>query len=117
MLSQQIDVDSFFFFLFFRKPFDSLAQLAHFLKEGRLMEYETLSEASNLISRYHALIARVSEMTGNTERLPVKGPSFEDLAQDLSCCIKKLEEALNKMSSQESELPSDERINQIKVLC
>uniref|UniRef100_A0A8C3EGB7 Spectrin repeat containing nuclear envelope protein 2 n=1 Tax=Corvus moneduloides TaxID=1196302 RepID=A0A8C3EGB7_CORMO len=98
------------------KPFDSLAQLVNSLREAGLTEYETLPEASNLISRYHALITRVSEMTGNTERLPVEGSNFEDLAQDVSCWIKKFEEALNKMSSQESELPSDERINQIKEI-
>lgn len=56
-------------------------------------------------------------MAGSTGRLPVEGQNFEDLAQDVSCWIKKLEEALNKMSSQESELPSDARTNQIKVLC
>ncbi|XP_064278968.1 nesprin-2 isoform X2 [Passer domesticus] len=99
-----------------RKPFDSLAQLSNSLGEAGLTGYETLSEASNLISRYHALTTRVSEMAGNTERLPVEGQNFEDLAQDVSCWIKKLEEALNKMSSQGSELPSDERINQIKEI-
>ncbi|RMB98642.1 hypothetical protein DUI87_24859 [Hirundo rustica rustica] len=99
-----------------RKPFDSLSQLSNSLREGGLTEYETLSEANNLISRYHALITRVSEMAGNTERLPVEGQDFEDLAQDVSGWIKKLEEALNKMSSQGSELPSDERINQIKEI-
>ncbi|KAL2304033.1 hypothetical protein Nmel_009323 [Mimus melanotis] len=55
-------------------------------------------------------------MAGNTQRLPVEGQNFEDFAQDVSCQIKKLEEALNKMSSQGSELPSDERINQIKEI-
>uniref|UniRef100_A0A8C5NQZ7 Spectrin repeat containing nuclear envelope protein 2 n=1 Tax=Junco hyemalis TaxID=40217 RepID=A0A8C5NQZ7_JUNHY len=99
-----------------RKPFDSLAQLSNSLEEAGLTEYETLSEASNLISRYHALITRVSEMAGNAERLAVEGQNFEDLAQDVSCWIKKLEEALNKMSSQGRELPSDERINQIKEI-
>uniref|UniRef100_A0A8U8C3E0 Uncharacterized protein n=1 Tax=Geospiza parvula TaxID=87175 RepID=A0A8U8C3E0_GEOPR len=99
-----------------RKPFDSLTQLSNSLGEAGLTEYETLSEASNLISRYHALITRVSEMAGNTERFPVEGQNFEDLAQDVSCWIKKLEEALNKMSSQGNELPSDERINQIKEI-
>ncbi|XP_063015844.1 nesprin-2 isoform X4 [Melospiza melodia melodia] len=99
-----------------RKPFDSLAQLSNSLEEAGLTEYETLSEASSLTSRYHALIARVSEMAGNAERLPVEGQNFEDLAQDVSCWIKKLEEALNKMSSQGSELSSDERINQIKEI-
>ncbi|XP_015486173.1 nesprin-2 isoform X3 [Parus major] len=99
-----------------RKPFDSLAQLSNSLREAGLAEYETLSEASNLISRYHALITRVSEMAGNTDRLPVEGQNFESLAQDVSCWIKKLEEALNKMSSQGSELPSDERIIQIKEI-
>uniref|UniRef100_A0A8C0ZEM2 Spectrin repeat containing nuclear envelope protein 2 n=1 Tax=Cyanistes caeruleus TaxID=156563 RepID=A0A8C0ZEM2_CYACU len=98
------------------KPFDSLAQLSNSLREAGLAEYETLSEASSLISRYHALITRVSEMAGNTERLPVEGQNFEGLAQDVSCWIKKLEEALNKMSSQGSELPSDERIIQIKEI-
>ncbi|XP_058716797.1 nesprin-2 [Poecile atricapillus] len=99
-----------------RKPFDSLAQLSNSLREAGLAEYETLSEASNLISRYHALITRVSEMAGNTERLPVEGQNFEGLAQDVSCWIKKLEEALSKMSSQGSKLPSDERIIQIKEI-
>ncbi|XP_066045092.1 nesprin-2 isoform X1 [Chamaea fasciata] len=99
-----------------RKPFDSLVQLSNSLREAGLTEYETLSEASNLISRYHALTTRVSEMAGNTERLPVEGQHFEHLVQDVSCWIKKLEEALNKMSSQGSELPSDERINQIKEI-
>ncbi|XP_005047765.1 PREDICTED: nesprin-2 [Ficedula albicollis] len=99
-----------------RKPFDSLAQLSNSLREAGLTEYETLSEASNLLSRYHALITRVSEMAGSTDRLPVEGQNFEDLAQDVSCWIKKLEEALHKMISQGSELPSDKRINQIKEI-
>uniref|UniRef100_A0A8C5JEC2 Spectrin repeat containing nuclear envelope protein 2 n=1 Tax=Junco hyemalis TaxID=40217 RepID=A0A8C5JEC2_JUNHY len=93
-----------------------LEDLSNSLEEAGLTEYETLSEASNLISRYHALITRVSEMAGNAERLAVEGQNFEDLAQDVSCWIKKLEEALNKMSSQGRELPSDERINQIKEI-
>uniref|UniRef100_A0A8C3V6R4 Nesprin-2 n=1 Tax=Catharus ustulatus TaxID=91951 RepID=A0A8C3V6R4_CATUS len=99
-----------------RKPFDSLAQLSNSLREAGLTEYETLSEASNLLSRYHALITRASEMAGSTDRLPGEGQNFEDLAQDVSCWIKKLEEALSKMSSQGSELPSDKRINQIKEI-
>uniref|UniRef100_A0A8C8E8W0 Spectrin repeat containing nuclear envelope protein 2 n=1 Tax=Otus sunia TaxID=257818 RepID=A0A8C8E8W0_9STRI len=96
-----------------RKPFDSMAQLTNSLREAGLTD-ETIAEASDLISRYQTLIARVSEMAGNTERLPVEGQNFEELAQDVSCWIKKLEEAVNNLSSQENELPSDERINQIK---
>ncbi|XP_076201734.1 nesprin-2 isoform X1 [Aptenodytes patagonicus] len=99
-----------------RKPFDSMAQLANSLREAGLTEHETTSEASDLISRYQTLITHVSEMAGNTERLPVEGQNFEELAQDVSCWIKKLEEAVNNLSSQESELPSDERINQIKEI-
>ncbi|XP_063189611.1 nesprin-2 isoform X1 [Chroicocephalus ridibundus] len=95
-----------------RKPFDSIAQLANSLREAQLTEDETISEASDLISRYQTLITHVSEMAGNTKRLPVEGQNFEELAQDVSCWIKKLEEAVNNLSSQESELPSDERINQ-----
>uniref|UniRef100_A0A663F6D7 Spectrin repeat containing nuclear envelope protein 2 n=1 Tax=Aquila chrysaetos chrysaetos TaxID=223781 RepID=A0A663F6D7_AQUCH len=99
-----------------RKPFDSMAQLANSLRDAGLTEYETISEASDLISRYQTLITAVSEMAGNTERLPVEGQNFEELVQDVSCCIKKLEEAVNNLSSQESELPSEERINQIKEI-
>ncbi|KAM9290997.1 nesprin-2 [Morus bassanus] len=99
-----------------RKPFDSMAQLANSLREAGLTEYETISEASALISRYQTLITHVSETAGNTERLPVEGQNFEELAQDVSCWIKKLEETVNNLSSQESELPSDERINQMKEI-
>uniref|UniRef100_A0A8C0HMF1 Spectrin repeat containing nuclear envelope protein 2 n=1 Tax=Buteo japonicus TaxID=224669 RepID=A0A8C0HMF1_9AVES len=99
-----------------RKPFDSMAQLANSLRDAGLTEYETISEANDLISRYQTLITHVSEMAGNTERLPVEGQNFEELVQDVSCCIKKLEEAVNNLSSQESELPSEERINQIKKI-
>ncbi|XP_026705487.1 nesprin-2 isoform X2 [Athene cunicularia] len=98
-----------------RKPFDSMAQLTNSLREAGLTG-ETIAEASDLISRYQTLIAHVSEMAGNTERLPVAGQNFEELAQDVSCCIKKLEEAVNNLTSQENELPSDERINQIKEI-
>uniref|UniRef100_A0A672UCE7 Spectrin repeat containing nuclear envelope protein 2 n=1 Tax=Strigops habroptila TaxID=2489341 RepID=A0A672UCE7_STRHB len=104
------------FLVFFRKPFDSMAQLVNSLREAGLTAYETVSEASDLISRYQTLITHVSEMAGNSERLHVEGQNFEELAQDVSCWIKKLEEAVNKLSSQESELPSDERINQIKEI-
>ncbi|KAM6445512.1 nesprin-2 isoform 2-T3 [Rhynochetos jubatus] len=99
-----------------RKPFDSMAQLANSVREAGLTEDETISEASDLISRYQTLITHVSEMAGSTERLPVEGQSFEELAQDVSCWIKKLEEAINNLSSQESELPSDQRNNQIKEI-
>ncbi|XP_065491707.1 nesprin-2 isoform X2 [Caloenas nicobarica] len=98
-----------------RKPFDSVAQLANSLRETGLTD-ETVSEASDLINRYQTLITHVSEMAGNTERLPVEGQNFEELAQDVSCWIKKLEEAVNNLNSQDSELPSDERINQIKEI-
>lgn len=94
-----------------------MAQLANSLREARLTEDENISEANDLISRYQTLITHVSEMAGNTERIAVEGKNFEELAHDVSCWIKKLEEAANNLSSQESELPSDERINQIKVLC
>ncbi|XP_017663044.1 PREDICTED: nesprin-2 isoform X1 [Lepidothrix coronata] len=100
-----------------RKPFDSMAQLANSLREAGLTEYETISEASNLISRYHTLVTHVSGMAGNTERLPVEEQNFEELAQDVSCWIKKLEEAVDKLlSSQENKLPSEERINHIKEI-
>ncbi|KAM6130878.1 nesprin-2 [Pterocles gutturalis] len=99
-----------------RKSFDSVAQLTNSLKEAGLTEDETISEASDLISKYQKLITHVSEMAGNTERLPVEGQNFEELAQDVSCWIKKLKEAVNNLSSQESELSSDERINQIKEI-
>uniref|UniRef100_A0A8B9G878 Spectrin repeat containing nuclear envelope protein 2 n=1 Tax=Amazona collaria TaxID=241587 RepID=A0A8B9G878_9PSIT len=102
--------------LMHRKPFDSMAQLANSLREAGLTEYQTVSEASFLISRYQTLITHVSEMTGNTERLPVEGQYFEELAQDVSCWIKKLEEAISELRSQESELPSGERINQVKEI-
>ncbi|XP_065694805.1 nesprin-2 isoform X2 [Patagioenas fasciata] len=98
-----------------RKPFDSMVQLANSLRETGLTD-ETISEASDLINRYQTLITHVSEMTGNTERLPVEGQNFEELAQDVSCWIKKLEEAVNNLNSQDSELSSDERINQIKEI-
>ncbi|KAM6073754.1 nesprin-2 [Chlamydotis macqueenii] len=98
-----------------RKPFDSMAQVANSLKEAGLT-HGTISEASDLISRYQILLTHVSEMAGNTERLPLEGQNFEELAQDVSCWIKKLEEAVNNLSSQESELPADERINQIKEI-
>ncbi|KAM6392914.1 nesprin-2 [Pluvialis apricaria] len=99
-----------------RKPFDSMAQLANSLRESQLTEDENISEASDLISRYQTLITHVSEMAGNTERIPVEEQNFEELAQDVSCWIKKLEEAASNLSSHESELPSDERINQIKEI-
>ncbi|XP_037249263.1 nesprin-2 isoform X1 [Falco rusticolus] len=99
-----------------RKPFDSMAQLVNSLRETGLTEHETVSEAAHLLSRYQTLITHVSEMTGNTERLPVEGQNFEELVQDVSCWIKKLEEAVNNLSSQGSELPSDKRINQIKEI-
>ncbi|KAM6273721.1 nesprin-2-like [Porphyrio hochstetteri] len=99
-----------------RKPFESMAQLANSLREAGLTEDETVSEASDLISRYQALITHATEMAGNTEGLPVEGQNFEELAQDVSCWIRKLEEAVNNLSSQGSELPSDERINQIKEI-
>lgn len=94
-----------------------MAQLANSLREAGLTEDKTISEASDLINRYQALITHVSEMAGSTERLPVEGQNFEEVARDVSCWIKKLEEAVNNLSSQENELSSDERINQIKVLC
>ncbi|XP_061854786.1 nesprin-2 isoform X2 [Colius striatus] len=99
-----------------RKPFDSMAQLTNSLREAGLTEYETILEASDVISRYQTLVIHVSEMAGNTERLPVEDQDFEELALDVSLWIKKLEEAVNKLSSQESELPSDERIHQIKEI-
>ncbi|KAM6069250.1 nesprin-2 [Theristicus caerulescens] len=99
-----------------RKPFDSMAQLANSLREAGLTECETILEASDLFSIYQTLLTHVSEMAGNTERLPVEGQNFEELAQDVSCWIKKLEEAVNNLSSEENELPSDERINQIKEI-
>ncbi|XP_042654923.1 nesprin-2 isoform X2 [Tyto alba] len=98
-----------------RKPFDSIAQLASSLREAGLTD-ETVSEATDLISRYQTLKTHVSEMSGNTERLPVEGQNFEELAQDVSSWIRKLEEAVNNLSSQENELPSDKRIDQIKEI-
>ncbi|XP_051477330.1 nesprin-2 isoform X2 [Apus apus] len=99
-----------------RKAFDSMAQLANSLREAGLTEDVTISEASDLTSTYQTLVTRVSEMAGKTERLPVEGQNFDKLAQDVTCWIKKLEEAVKNLSSQESELPSDERIHQIKEI-
>ncbi|XP_030307946.1 nesprin-2 [Calypte anna] len=99
-----------------RKPFDSIAQVANSLREAGLTEDENISEVSDLVSIYHSLVTRVSEMAGSAERPAVKGQNFEELAQDVSCWIKKLKEALRNLSSQENELPSDERIKQIKEI-
>ncbi|NXK56413.1 SYNE2 protein, partial [Chauna torquata] len=99
-----------------REPFDSLAQLANSLRETGLTEDETISETDDLISRYETLMTHVSEMAGNSRRLPVEGQNFEELAQDMSSWIKRLEKAVNNLSSQEGELPPDERINQIKEI-
>ncbi|NXC37840.1 SYNE2 protein, partial [Penelope pileata] len=98
-----------------REPFDSLTQLANSLRDTGLTEDEIISETSDLVSRYQALMTLVSEMTGNTQRLPVEG-RFEEVAQDMSSCIKRLESAINNLSSQENELPPEERINQIKEI-
>ncbi|NXI70462.1 SYNE2 protein, partial [Anseranas semipalmata] len=99
-----------------REPFDSLAQVANSLRETGLTEDETVSETNDLINRYQTLMTHVREMAGNTQKLPVEGQNFEELAQDMSSWIKRLEKAVNNLSSQESELPPDERINQIKEI-
>uniref|UniRef100_A0A8B9BUY5 Spectrin repeat containing nuclear envelope protein 2 n=1 Tax=Anser brachyrhynchus TaxID=132585 RepID=A0A8B9BUY5_9AVES len=99
-----------------REEFDSLAQLANSLREAGLTEDGTISETSGLISRYHTLVTSVSEMAGNSQGLPVEGQNFEELAQDMSSWIKRLEKAVNSLRSQESELPPDERSNQIKEI-
>lgn len=104
------------FVVFFREPFDSLAQLANSLRETGLTEDEIISETSDLVSRYQTLMTNVNEMAGNTQGLSVD-EHFKELAQDISSWIKKLEKAINNLSSQESELPPEERINQIKVSC
>lgn len=115
MLLQEIDVCSFV--VFFREEFDSLGQLANSLKEAGLTEDGTILETNGLISRYHTLVTNVSEMAGNSQGLAVEGQHFEEIAQDMSSWIKRLEKAVNNLRSQESELPPDERNNQIKVLC
>ncbi|XP_053922750.1 nesprin-2 [Cuculus canorus] len=99
-----------------RKPFDSMAQLANSLREAGLTEDETILEASDLISRFQTLITHISEAAENIGRVPVDGQNFEELAQDVSCCIKRLEEAVSNLSLKEGELPPDERINQIKEI-
>uniref|UniRef100_A0A8B9BV85 Spectrin repeat containing nuclear envelope protein 2 n=1 Tax=Anser brachyrhynchus TaxID=132585 RepID=A0A8B9BV85_9AVES len=86
------------------------------LREAGLTEDGTISETSGLISRYHTLVTSVSEMAGNSQGLPVEGQNFEELAQDMSSWIKRLEKAVNSLRSQESELPPDERSNQIKEI-
>ncbi|XP_042670139.1 nesprin-2 isoform X5 [Centrocercus urophasianus] len=98
-----------------REPFDSLAQLANSLRETGLTEDEIISETSDLVSRYQTLTTNVSEMAGNTQGLAVD-EHFKELAQDVSSWIRKLEKAINNLSSQESELPPDRRINQIKEI-
>ncbi|OXB54356.1 hypothetical protein ASZ78_006237 [Callipepla squamata] len=98
-----------------REPFDSLAQLANSLREFGLTEDEIISETSDLVSRYQTLTAHVNEMAGSTQGLAVE-EHFKELAQDMSSWIKKLEKAINDLSSQESELPPGERINQIKEI-
>uniref|UniRef100_A0A8C2T0X3 Spectrin repeat containing nuclear envelope protein 2 n=1 Tax=Coturnix japonica TaxID=93934 RepID=A0A8C2T0X3_COTJA len=98
-----------------REPFDSLAQLANSLRETGLTEDEIISETGDLVSRYQTLMTNVNEMAGNTQGLAVD-EHFKELAQDMSSWIKKLEKAINNLSSQESELTPDERINQIKEI-
>ncbi|XP_065605086.1 nesprin-2 isoform X2 [Cyrtonyx montezumae] len=98
-----------------REPFDSLAQLANSLREFGLTEDEIISETSDLVSRYQILMTHVNEMAGNTQGLAVE-EHFKELAQDMSSWIKKLEKAISDLSSQESELSPDERINQIKEI-
>ncbi|XP_010710323.1 nesprin-2 isoform X1 [Meleagris gallopavo] len=98
-----------------REPFDSLAQLANSLRETGLTEDEIISETSSLVSRYQTLMTNVNEMAGNTQGLAVD-ENFKELTQDMSNWIKKLEKAINNLSSQESELAPDERINQIKEI-
>ncbi|XP_010221465.1 PREDICTED: nesprin-2 [Tinamus guttatus] len=99
-----------------RESFDSVAQLANSLREIGLTEDETVSRTTALISRYHTLVTHASEMAGDTQRHLVEGQNFEEHAQDVSSWIKRLKEAVSNLSSQESESPSDERINQIKEI-
>uniref|UniRef100_A0A8C3BV29 Spectrin repeat containing nuclear envelope protein 2 n=1 Tax=Cairina moschata TaxID=8855 RepID=A0A8C3BV29_CAIMO len=99
-----------------REEFDSLGQLANSLKEAGLTEDGTILETNGLISRYHTLVTNVSEMAGNSQGLAVEGQHFEEIAQDMSSWIKRLEKAVNNLRSQESELPPDERNNQIKEI-
>ncbi|XP_067151183.1 nesprin-2 [Apteryx mantelli] len=99
-----------------RESFDSMAQLADSLRETGLTEDETVSEATNFISRYQTLMTHAREMAGDTQRHLVEGQNFEELAQDVSSWIKMLEEAVSNLNSQESEMPSEERINQIKEI-
>ena len=86
-----------------------MAQLANSLRETGLTEDEIISETSDLVSRYQTLMTNVNEMAGNTQGLSVD-EHFKELAQDMSSWIKKLEKAINNLSSQESELPPEERI-------
>ncbi|KAM8807307.1 nesprin-2 [Eudromia elegans] len=99
-----------------RDPFDSMAQLANSLREIGLTEDETVSEATALINRYQTLVTHASEMAGDAQRHLVEGQNFEELAQDVSSWIKRLEETVSNLSLQESESPSEERLDQIKEI-
>ncbi|NWX82754.1 SYNE2 protein, partial [Nothoprocta pentlandii] len=99
-----------------RESFDSMAQQAKSLRETGLTEDETVSETTALINRYQTLVTLANEMAGDTQSHLVEEHNFEELAQGVSSWIKRLEEAVNNLSSQESESPSEERINQIKEI-
>ncbi|XP_044871388.1 nesprin-2 isoform X3 [Mauremys mutica] len=99
-----------------RESFDSLSQLANSLRESGFTRDETVSESSHLISRYQELQTHISEALGISQTWSMEEQNFEALAQNMSSWIKRLKESVIGLSSQQGELPLEERIHQIKEI-
>uniref|UniRef100_A0A6I8NCE0 Nesprin-2 n=1 Tax=Ornithorhynchus anatinus TaxID=9258 RepID=A0A6I8NCE0_ORNAN len=99
-----------------RDSFDALAQLTNSLEKSGLTSEETVTEGTRLVSRYQALLSRLSDQQGECELLSVVDQNFEDLAQETFSWITEIKESLIALNSTEGTMPLEERIQKIKEI-
>ena len=101
--------------LFSRESFDSFAWLTNSLRSSGFTSDEVVLESDELISRYRMLVSRTRKSLGASQALLAEEKNLKDYVQSMLSWVHSLKASVLELSSEESKMPLEERLCQLKV--
>uniref|UniRef100_A0ABM5FBV7 Nesprin-2 isoform X3 n=1 Tax=Pogona vitticeps TaxID=103695 RepID=A0ABM5FBV7_9SAUR len=99
-----------------RESFDSFAWLTNSLRSSGFTSDEVVLESDELISRYRMLVSRTRKSLGVSRALLAEEKNLKDYVQSMLSWVHSLKASVLELSSEESKMPLEERLCQLKEI-
>ncbi|KAJ7345266.1 hypothetical protein JRQ81_001216, partial [Phrynocephalus forsythii] len=99
-----------------REPFDSLAWLTNSLRSSGFTSDKVVLESARVARRYKTLLSRTRKSLGASRGLLAEEKNLEDYIQSMLGWAHRLKESVLELSSEESEMPLEEVVCQLKEI-